>query len=184
MLGTPPAFVLSQDQTLNILYLKQLPSPKTIIEQLNLSFTQIVPSAVSFLLSSDPPAFAGLSTANPSLSTVGVPFLGAFFRLHCLIYKVHRRRKLRSAPSASAANIRSASLLLLFLASPLRWASLGVTGGCKLFGGTLRITYTEPDVNTFLQIPALFSYRIHERPAATDAVLIYQTPGRLSRANL
>ena len=77
VLGTPPAFVLSQDQTLKYGILAAFPQLKPIRAVCHSLFKRIVRKLLR------------ARSKNPSLVLFRISFY-----LHCLIYKVHSRRVL------------------------------------------------------------------------------------------
>ena len=84
VLGMPPAFILSQDQTLNKLYLSWLSQLKPIHRNFNL-FQNKSQNGIELCFQSEPAFHSG--SFSSSLFLV----LKAFkLFLHCLIFKVHR----------------------------------------------------------------------------------------------
>ena len=88
VLGTPPAFVLSQDQTLNKLYINALPGDNISSSKLYLSFNYFKEFYTCF------------HKFLKALSLLVLKFCLSFMTLsghvlQCLIFKVHRRASWR-----------------------------------------------------------------------------------------
>ena len=160
VLSTPPAFILSQDQTLNKLYLNGLSRSNQVIE-------------VSFLNFKDNELTSSLSLLLPvSLKDSIISFWCFVCSHRCLIYKVQAARSRRSFIIASAAR-----LVKYFFLSIKHFHSQ-----LACHANSFILAHSQVLVNTFFQTffgSRRFRFSSRRRHLAS-ALLIYQMKTPLS----
>ena len=160
VLSTPPAFILSQDQTLNKLYLNGLSRSNQVIE-------------VSFLNFKDNELTSSLSLLLPVSLKDSIKSFWCFVCSHrCLIYKVQAARSRRSFIIASS----------LHFVKPFLFQVQAFIRRFACRANSFILAHPQAFVNTFFQTffgSRRFSFEARHSHLAS-ALLIYQMKPRLS----